>query len=128
MHERPDAVPGCDPILGGPDRYFDVKCFALPPAGQRGNVGRNTLIGPGLASIDLSLVKSFGLGERRLEVRVESFNLTNRANFGVPSPAGRTVFTGVNPDGSPIVAPTWGRITSTVTTARQLQLGAKLTF
>jgi hypothetical protein len=65
-------------------------------------------------------------GNRRLEARVEVFNLPNRANFSVPS--GRTVFTGANPDGSPIVAPTWGRITSTVTTARQLQLGVKMIF
>ena len=39
--------------------------------------------------------------------------------------SGRTAFTGVNPDGSPLIAPTWGRITSTVTTSRQMQLGAK---
>jgi hypothetical protein len=50
----------------------------------------------------------------------------NHPNFAVPS--GRTAFTGVNPDGSPIVAPTWGRITSTVTTSRQIQLGLKLAF
>jgi hypothetical protein len=38
------------------------------------------------------------------------------------------VFTGVNADGSPAIAPTWGRITSTVTTSRQIQIGAKLVF
>lgn len=126
MHERPDVVPNCDPILGGPNRYWDIKCFALPPAGQRGNAKRNSLIGPGLASVDMSLVKSFGIGAQRLEFRAECFNLLNRANFAVPS--GRTAFTGVNADGSPVIAPTWGQITSTVTTSRQLQLGVKLTF
>ncbi len=127
MHERPDVVPGCDPILGGSDRYFDVACFSLPAVNTRGNAGRNSLIGPGLVAIDLSFVKSFPMtGARRLEARVEVFNVPNQANFSVPS--GRTVFTGVNPDGSPIVAPTWGRITSTVTTARQVQLGLKLVF
>jgi hypothetical protein len=54
------------------------------------------------------------------------FNLPNHANFAVPS--GRTAFTGVNANGAPFVAPTWGRITSTVTTSRQIQLGVKLTF
>jgi outer membrane receptor protein involved in Fe transport len=129
MHERPDLKPGCsnNPILGGPDRYFDVNCFQLQPAGQRGNLGRNTLIGPGLVAIDFALVKTFALGgERSLQVRAECFNLPNHPNFAVPS--GRTVFTGVNPDGTPTVAPTWGRITSTVTTSRQIQLGVKLAF
>jgi outer membrane receptor protein involved in Fe transport len=127
MHERPDVVAGCDPILGGPDRYFDLACFSLPALNTRGNAARNSLIGPALVAVDLSFVKSFAMpGNRRLEARVEVFNLPNRANFSVPS--GRTVFTGANPDGSPIVAPTWGRITSTVTTARQLQLGVKMIF
>jgi len=129
MHERPDLKPGCsnNPILGGPDRYWDVSCFQLPPANQRGDLGRNTLIGPGLVSVDVSLVKSFDLGRgRQLQFRAECFNLPNHPNFAIPS--GRTAFTGVNADGTPIVAPTWGRITSTVTTSRQIQLGLKLTF
>ena len=129
MHERPDLKPGCsnNPILGGPDRYLDVNCFQLPPVNQRGDLGRNTLIGPGLVSVDVSLVKSFELGGgRQLQFRAECFNLPNHPNFAIPS--GRTAFTGVNPDGTPIVAPTAGRITSTVTTSRQIQLGLKLTF
>ena len=128
-HERPDLKPGCssNPVLGGPDRYWDVNCFQLPAINTRGNLGRNTLIGPGLVSIDASLVKSFAVGGgRTLQVRIEAFNVPNRANFAVPS--GRTAFTGVAADGSPVVAPTWGRITSTVTTSRQIQLGAKVTF
>ena len=128
-HERPDLKPGCspNPVLGGWERYWDVSCFQLPAANTRGNLGRNTLIGPGLVSIDASLVKSFALaGSRTLQVKIEAFNLPNRVNFAVPS--GRIAFTGVNADGTPVVAPTWGRITSTVTTSRQVQLGAKLTF
>jgi hypothetical protein len=50
----------------------------------------------------------------------------NRPNFAVPS--GRIAFTGVDAQGNPIVAPTWGRITSTVTTSRQIQLGLKYLF
>jgi outer membrane receptor protein involved in Fe transport len=126
MHERPDVVANCDPVLGGPNRYWDINCFSLPPAGQRGNAKRNSIIGPGLASVDVSLVKSFAIRDQRLEFRAECFNLLNRANFSVPS--GRTAFTGVNPDGSSVIAPTWGQITSTVTTSRQLQLGVKVTF
>ncbi|HET8646295.1 MAG TPA: hypothetical protein VFO85_12445, partial [Vicinamibacteria bacterium] len=128
-HERPDLKAGCsnNPVLGGPDRYWDVSCFELPAAGTRGDLGRNTLIGPGLVSIDLALAKNFDLGRaRNLQLRIEAFNLPNHPNFAIPS--GRTAFTGVNPDGSPVVAPTWGRITSTVTTSRQIQLGLKLDF
>jgi hypothetical protein len=110
-----------------PDRYWDIKCFSLPAVNTRGNAARNSVIAPGLVSVDLSLVKSISLGAaRHLEVRIEAFNLSNRPNFAVPS--GRTAFTGVNADGSPIVAPTWGRITSTVTTSRQIQLGVKVGF
>jgi hypothetical protein len=126
MHERPDAIPGCDPVLGGPNRYWDITCFSLPPANQRGNAPRNSVIGPGLVAVDVALVKAFAFGGRRLEFRAECFNLPNHANFAVPS--GRTAFTGVAADGSPIIAPTWGRITSTATTSRQIQLGVKATF
>ena len=128
-HERPDLKPGCEenPVLGGWERYWDVNCFQLPTVNTRGNLGRNTLIGPGLVSIDASLVKSFPVGgSRTLQIKIEAFNLPNRANFAVPS--GRIAFTGVAADGSPVVAPTWGRITSTVTTSRQIQVGAKLSF
>ena len=65
-------------------------------------------------------------GGRTLQVRIEAFNVPNRANFATPS--GRIAFTGVAADGSPVVAPTWGRITSTVTTSRQIQVGAKVAF
>jgi hypothetical protein len=78
-------------------------------------------------AVDVSLAKSFELGGRRsLQFRAEAFNLPNHPNFAVPS--GRTAFTGAAADGSPVIAPTWGRITSTVTTSRQIQLGLKLTF
>jgi outer membrane receptor protein involved in Fe transport len=127
MNERPDLKPGCDPILGGPDRYWDVSCFALPAANTRGNLQRNSLTGPGLVNADVALVKSFAFGSARLvQLRAEAFNVFNHPNFAVPS--GRVAFTGVDAQGNPVVAPTWGRITSTVTTARQIQLGVKFGF
>ncbi|MEZ5401683.1 MAG: carboxypeptidase regulatory-like domain-containing protein [Bryobacteraceae bacterium] len=121
--QRPDLVAGrsTNPILGGPDRYFDTSAFALPEAGFYGNLGRNTLIGPGLAMVDLSLNKRFAISERvAVQFRGELFNALNRANFAIPS--ARTVFTAGGPVGSA------GRITSTLTSARQLQLGLKLIF
>src|SRR5439155_7472932 len=67
LHERPNLKPGysSNPILGGPDRYWDINAFELPPAGQRGNLGRNTLVGPGLIASDLSLIKSFAVQKKR---------------------------------------------------------------
>ena len=50
------------------------------------------------------------------------------AQAAFPGQNGRIAFTGVDAQGNPIVAPTWGRITSTVTTARQIQLGVKYVF
>jgi outer membrane receptor protein involved in Fe transport len=129
MHERPDLKPdwSSNPILGGPARYWDINAFELQPANQRGNLGRNTLIGPGLVGFDFSAVKFFAIDEtRRVEFRAESFNLANHPNFAVPS--GLVAFTGVNPNGIPVIAPNWGVISSTVTTSRQIQFALKLTF
>jgi hypothetical protein len=92
----------------------------LPAAGTLGNVPRNTLIGPGFASLDLAFFKNIGLGQgRKLQLRVEGFNLTNHVNFGLPA---STVF---NSSGAVATA---GQITTIVGTARQFQLGAKLEF
>lgn len=128
-HERPDLKPGYsnNPILGGPDRYFDVNAFQLQAVNTRGNLGRNTLIGPGLGNSDIALDKVWRFGERlNVQLRGELFNFVNHPNFAVP--AGRTAFTGVNAAGAPIVAPDWGRITRTVITSRQVQFGLKLSF
>lgn len=121
--QRPDLAPGRDnnPILGGPDRYFDPSAFTLPEAGFYGNLGRNTLIGPGLFNLDLSLARRFRLRERlALEFRAEAFNSLNHPNFAIPSQ--RTVFSSSGPVGSA------GRITSTLTSSRQIQLGWRIVF
>jgi Carboxypeptidase regulatory-like domain/TonB dependent receptor-like, beta-barrel/TonB-dependent Receptor Plug Domain len=129
VHERPDVNPAFtgNPILGGPDRYWDINAFVLQPAGQRGNLGRNTLIGPGIVNFDLSVAKAFQIDElRKFEFRGEMFNLPNHPNFSVPS--GLTAFTGADAKGNGIIAANWGVISSTVTTSRQIQLGLKFIF
>ncbi len=121
--QRPDLAAGSsnNPILGGPDQYYDPSAFVLPEAGFYGNLGRNTLIGPGLFNLDLSVNKQFRLREGvTLQFRTEMFNSLNHPNFSIPS--ARTVFSSSGPVGSA------GRITSTQTSARQLQLGMKLIF
>lgn len=121
--ERPDLLPGrsANPVLGGPQRYFDPASFAMPAPGFYGNLPRNTLIGPGLISIDMALNKTLPLTERvRLQLRSELFNVPNHPNFAIPSQ--RNVF---SPGGAVASA---GLITQTLTSSRQLQLGARLEF
>lgn len=107
-------------ILGSPNQWFNPAAFLPPPnnSGFYGNLGRDTLIGPGLATWDFSALKELPLGDRlRLQFRAELFNLLNRANFNTPN---AVVFT---PSG---MSPTAGLITSTSTTSRQVQFALKL--
>jgi hypothetical protein len=109
-------------ILGGPNQYFDPNAFIVPAAGTYGYVGRDTLTGPGLAQLDLSLVKSTPLSEKlRLQFRTEFFNILNHANFATPN-------TVVFSSASTTPAPAAGVITSTASTSRQIQFGLKLLF
>ena len=107
-------------ILGNPNQWFNPAAFLAPPvnSGFYGNVGRDTYIGPGLATWDFSVLKNTRIHESlNLQFRAEIFNLLNRANFNTPN---LIVFT---PSG---VSPTAGAITSTSTTARQVQFALKL--
>lgn len=117
-----DLVPGgnSNPVLGGADLYFDPSQFEPSKIGQFGTLGRNTVIGPGLATFDLSVFKNFGLGAgRELALRLEVFNLFNRTNLGTPD---MVAFRNGVPN------PSVGQITSTRTAARQMQLGVRFTF
>jgi hypothetical protein len=121
--DLPDLCPGADPnpVLGGPTQYFDPRAFCLQPLGVIGNAPRNSIIGPGFATVDLMLSRSIELGgARSLQIRVETFNILNRANFALPTNA---IF---NADGT--YRADAGRITSTVGTPRQVQLGAKIVW
>jgi len=107
-------------ITGNPNQWFNPNAFLAPPpnSGFYGNLGRDTLIGPGLATWDFSALKNTRLSEKwNLQFRTEIFNLLNRANFNTPS---LITFT---PSG---VSGTAGAITSTSTTSRQVQFGLKL--
>lgn len=107
-------------ILGGSNQYFNPDAFLPPPAGTYGNVGRNTLYGPGIAELDFSALKNIAINERlRLQFRAELFNILNHTNFGTPN---TVVFTSATSGPSP----TAGVITSTSTTSRQVQFGLKL--
>jgi len=141
--QRPDLIPGksLNPVLGKVNQYFDPFVFDLPPLTPEfasrpecltaqpaatcrrvfGNVGRHTIIGPGITTFDLNLSKNTKVAEKsELQFRVEIFNLFNRANFGIPN---TTVFlSGGRRD------VTAGRITSVVTSSRQIQFALRYAF
>ncbi|MBX6358676.1 MAG: carboxypeptidase regulatory-like domain-containing protein [Acidobacterium ailaaui] len=109
-------------IEGTPVQYFNPTAFVVPVSGTYGNLGRNTLTGPGLSSLDFSLRKNTALTERlNLQFRGEIFNLFNHANFGTPN-------TVVYSSASSAPSPTAGVITTTATTSRQIQFGLKLLY
>jgi hypothetical protein len=115
-------------VTGNPDQYFNPKAFVLQPAGTLGNTGRGAFTGPNFRTFDLSAIKNTRfhswLGENtNLQLRVEAFNLFNRANFAPPS---LIAFTGAADNEQPL--PTFGRIRSTVGSSRQIQLGVRLEF
>lgn len=133
VSQRPDLRAGANnnPVLRDgrdPNKYFDPNAFAVAPLGYFGNLARNTLIGPGVATFDFVVKKTFAIDEaRRIQFRSEFFNLFNRANFGTP---GQSVFSAppnaANPNG--VVLSTAGQITSTSTTSRQIQFGLRFEF
>ncbi len=114
--QRPDAL--ADPNLPGgqrtPERWFDTSAFALPAPFTFGSARRNTVVGPGSATLDLSVAKSVGLGGgRQLEIRWDVFNALNRANFDLPNRIFGT--------------PNFGRIFS-AKSAREMQIGLRLSL
>jgi hypothetical protein len=125
---RPFLNPGFSGpvILGKPGQWFDPKAFIAPPSagGFYGSLGRDTFIGPGLATWDFSVLKDTRIRERLgLQFRAEIFNLLNRANFNTPNLIVFTPPTTSNPTG---LSGTAGAVTSTSTTSRQVQFGLKL--
>ncbi len=95
------------------DRWFDTAAFSLPPFGSFGNSERNSLEGPGYRNLNLGIIKLIPLGDARLQLRAEIFNLFNRTNFDLPD-----AFLG---------SPTFGRILS-AGSPRRIQFGIKALF
>jgi hypothetical protein len=150
------AGPGCQSLVnpGNPNNYIKTQCFAVPTAPNlafynancdpafgstnpqdstylqcfnlRGNAGRNILIGPGLVNLDFSIFKNNRVKKIsenfNVQFRAEFFNLLNHPNFADP----------IVPDNTDIFdstgAPTGvaGKLTSTTTSAREIQFAMKL--
>jgi hypothetical protein len=113
-NDRPNQVgsPGLSDT--SVERWFDTDAFVFPAFGSFGNTERNTLEGPGLANVNLAVLKRVALGDTvGLQLRIEAFNLFNRTNLDLPD-----AFLG---------SPTFGQILS-AQPARRLQFGLKVLF
>ena len=101
---------------------INPAAFAVPANGTVGNLGRNAFRARGITQLDLAVSKFVSLTERfSIRFRADVFNLTNRAQYGVP-----------NADAS---ASNFGVITTTLSTyatgrgtPRELQLSMKIWF
>ncbi len=122
--DYPDLAAGAsnNPINpGDATHYISASSFVLPPTLTLGNLGRNTVELPGMATVDFSLTKNTTIGSgKALQLRLEIFNLLNRLNLGVPN---MTVM-----DNKGVAIGNFGQISNTSTTARQMQLGVKFVF
>jgi hypothetical protein len=136
---RPDVNPnfiGSHYLHGGTStraaQFFNPAAFSAPIYGTVGNLGRDTLTGPGYADWDLSLLKSTQLSDRtRLQFRAEFFNVLNHTNLQTPNAvvytSGPTQGSTSSQTAAPVLSPTAGVITA-ASTSRQIQLGLKLLF
>jgi hypothetical protein len=165
----PDRKPGCNSLVnpGNVNAYINVNCLAVPslptsfagvclpsPAipssvpgeiqcsNKRGNLGRNSLIGPPLREFDFSLFKNFpvtSVSEAfRIQFRIEMFNIFNHPNFAPPLDHLSVVGPDPNASDARVLAvsdtsqnnyrtnPGPGTIDSTVTSSRQIQFGLKV--
>ena len=122
-------------------QWFNPNCYVLQPFGTLGNVGRNSLTGPGLLDLDFSVIKDTRITEKlNAEFRAEFFNILNHTNLGQPVGA---IFAGargslanndsgcaLNPqvNCTAFISGTAGTITNASTTSRQIQFALKLIF
>jgi len=116
--DRPNVILGVPLYVAGnhdPAQWFNPAAFELAPLGQYGNAGKGIIRGPNLIDLDFAMMKNIRFSERyKMQLRGEVFNVANHPNFASPNPYVNT--------------PSAGSISSTTTTSRQIQIGAKLTF
>lgn len=124
---RPNLASGFspDPVLGQVNQWYNPAAFVMQPLGENGNLGRDTLVGPGTWQADLALNKNTKVAERlTAQFRAEFFNIFNHPDFGLPN---ASIFL-LQTSGVATVNPTAGQITATTNAPRQIQFGLKLLF
>jgi hypothetical protein len=115
-NERPNCVGNPTPASQTLDRWLDISAFERAAPGTWGSCGIGVARAPNYRNVDAALAKKFSAGGARyVEFRAEAFNLTNTPSFGPPA--------------RDINAPnTFGTITSTVSSARTVELVLKFFF
>jgi Carboxypeptidase regulatory-like domain/TonB dependent receptor len=127
---RPDVA-----ILGfAPGQaYFDVTAFAPVTTARFGTAKVNSLRGPGVANLDMSLFRTIGLGRgMKLQFRIEAFNITNTPHFALPANLNVSNLQ-LNPDGSVKSLNGFGVINATQSIGRDyderyFRLGMRMSF
>jgi hypothetical protein len=107
------------PVFGDDSRstsaWFNPAAFSTPAAFTFGSVGRNTVYGPGMQTLDVAIVRAFAIRElAQFEIRAEAYNALNHSNWGTPN---RFVNTAQ-----------FATITEASTPGRQIQISARLSF
>jgi hypothetical protein len=93
-------------------QYLNPAAFAQAAPGTFGTLGRNALIGPAFADVDLAVVKNTALSERfNLQFRAEMFNVFNRVNLPIPGSGGASA---TSPPGTSFNSSSFGRVFDTV--------------
>lgn len=95
-------------------RWFNTGAYVMQAAGTWGNVGRNTVTGPGITNVDGSIIRNFRIRSNTLQLRLEAFNALNHPIWDDPN----TVLTN----------PNYGAILATRKPMREMQVGLKFIF
>ena len=117
-YEHLNVVPGVSSGLPhrSANKWFNTAAFAEPTYGTYGDAGRNSLSGPAYWNLSSSVFRLFPLGEgRQIEFRAEAYNLLNHVDLGNPN---NTIESGTS----------FGTISGTASTARQLEIAGKFIF
>ena len=112
---RANLVGDPEPGSRSPQQWLNTAAFEVPEPFTFGNLGRHVFQGDPYANLDLSIFRKFRfLEDKILELRVEMFNATNHPTWNRPT--------------AQIDNPNFGKIFSTRSTERQIQLGLKIHF
>jgi hypothetical protein len=117
---------GCNGFLAGTPvhnaaNWYDPCAFSAPTAGHYGDLGRNTIIGPGFDDVDLALEKSFKVrGKASVTFRAEVFNVLNHTDLGLPNTVALASGGAANASA--------GVITYTTEDSREVQFALRISF
>ncbi len=105
-----------DPHLSNPTtaKWFNTAAFHAPAQYTYGDLGRNTMRSNWYRDLDVSIFRKFSIKRVQTEFRLEAFNVTNTPVWAAP--------------GATLNSPTFGKISSTASTQRELQLALKIYF